>query len=196
MALIPPSSYFRAFENLNEAVFVSDGVEVIWCMQKAADLLGYSSPDDVIGKDIMSELVAQESHIEANERIERISKTLEKMGGLVKLIKKDGSVISCVGRSSLMETSNGTYYVSIVRPTESALTNEQDDHFLASVKHEINTPVTVIWGYAELIQHLYGGELRPEVMMFLDKIIDNARRLEILSKAMLKLESHQNELDA
>ncbi len=95
-----------------------------------------------------------------------------------------------------METSNGKYYVSIVRQTDSSLMNKQDHHFLASIKHEINTPVTVIWGYAEMIQHLYGDELRPEVLMYLDKIIDNARRLEVLSKAMVKLESQQNEVEA
>ena len=192
MASIPPSRYFEVFENLDEAVLVTDGVELVWCVQKTADLLGYSSPNEIIGKDIMIELVASDYYNETNERRKSIHETGKNMVGPLRLRKKDGSILSCIGRSSSFNTSSGDFYVTVIRESDSAAINGQVNHILTSLKHEMNTPVTVIWGYAEMIQHRHGNSLHPEVMLFLDKIIENAKRLEVLSKALIKLETGQN----
>jgi signal transduction histidine kinase len=192
MASISASRYFEVFENLDEAVLVTDGVELVWCVQKTADLLGYSSPNEIIGKEIMTELVASD-YYETIEQIKKIFETGKNRDGHLRLRKKDGSILSCIGKSSSFNTSSGVFVVTFIRERDSAVTNDQLNHLLTSIKHEINTPVTVIWGYAEMIQNRHGDNLHPEVMRFLDKIIENAKRLEVLSKALIKLEAGQNE---
>jgi len=67
--------------------------------------------------------------------------------------------------------------------------------FLKVLRHEINTPLSVIRGYTDLIIEQYGNELDPEVYRFMQTIRRNIERLEASTESALTLESLKESLE-
>ena len=67
--------------------------------------------------------------------------------------------------------------------------------FLKVLRHEINTPLSVIRGYTDLIIEQYGNELDPEVYRFMQTIRRNIERLEASTEGALTLESLKESLE-
>ncbi len=60
--------------------------------------------------------------------------------------------------------------------------------FLQEVQHEINTPLAVIKGYAELIGEKLGDDVDPEIKRYLQVIMRNIDRLESATETALAKE--------
>lgn len=178
--------YEVAFKDLNEAVFVVDQEKTIWCNQEALDLLSLDSLDEFVGQPVGFRL-NDYSYEETSERLGTILATGMKTEGIMKLSKTDGSVITCAVRSSVIKSDSGVYSVSLVRELDEAESNERLIEFLDLVKHEVNTPLSVIWGYAEILLQKYGDEFPRDAVVYLNRMIDNLKRLETMNKALLKL---------
>lgn len=57
--------------------------------------------------------------------------------------------------------------------------------FLQDIQHEINTPLTVIKGYTELIEEKLGDGVDPEINRYLQVIMRNIDRLESATETAL-----------
>jgi signal transduction histidine kinase len=64
-------------------------------------------------------------------------------------------------------------------------TQEEKLAFVQELRHEINTPLAVIRGYAELIEEKLGTEVDPEVKRYLQVIMRNIDRLESATESIL-----------
>jgi PAS domain S-box-containing protein len=182
------SYYEEAFEHLNEAVYVTTETMIIWCNQQAVELLGYDNIDQLVGKPNQCFLDPRQHQI-SNSKTSALYRTGKGQDGVFKLLKKDGSRITCVVKASRIESGDATYMIVIPRPLLSDELDEKLIQFLDALKHEVNDPLMVIWGYAELIHQSH--ELHPEVNRCLEIIIDNVSHLGEISKAMIKLENLQ-----
>lgn len=61
--------------------------------------------------------------------------------------------------------------------------------FLSAVSHELRTPLTSVIGFAETAVRLVGtGQSGPEVSQLLDRLVGNARRLEVLVSDLLDVD--------
>lgn len=180
------SLYESAFKDLNEAVFVVDQEKTVWCNQEALDLLGLGSLEEFVGQPVGFRL-QDYTYEETSERLETILANGTKTEGIMKLRKTDGSLITCAVRSSVIEAASGVYSVSLVRELDEDESQERLVEFLDIVKHEVNTPLSVIWGYSEIIMQKFGDELPSEVLVYLNRMTDNLKRLESMNKALLKL---------
>jgi signal transduction histidine kinase len=64
--------------------------------------------------------------------------------------------------------------------------NADKDQFLASISHELRTPLTVIGGFSDSLRRMHDD---PELVVFLDPIDRNVRRLDGLVSDVLALAS-------
>lgn len=186
----PPNTYYEeAFEGLNDSIVVYTRETLLWCNQKFVELLGYQSSADLIGTKPLKH-VSSDYHNESTNTFNHLFTTRKSgNGSLISILKKDGSSISCFVKSAVKTRSGFDFIVSIFRPFESSAVDERMIRFMNVFKHEVNTPISVILGYADMIQQLHGGTLHPEVVKFLELIMKNAQRIEAVSRAMVKLES-------
>lgn len=196
MYLASEDFYEDIFSELNEAITVlNTNQEIIWGNQAAAELLGYGTPEEIIGRDALL-FVSSEYHYKIQEQTQQFLDTgINHKGNFLKLIKKDGSVLGCYSKSSLLELDTGTVIVNIARPFEFEVIDERLLSFIQSLRHEVNTPVSVIWGLAEMIEHQHGEDLTPEIVQSLQTIMKNARRLADISENMVSMESLQNSIN-
>ncbi len=66
--------------------------------------------------------------------------------------------------------------------------------YLKVLRHEINTPLSVIRGYTDLIIEQYGNELNPDVSRFMETIRRNLDRLEESTENMMTIEELKKRL--
>ncbi|WP_406657515.1 ATP-binding protein [Methanolobus sp. ZRKC2] len=59
------------------------------------------------------------------------------------------------------------------------------DEFLSNLRHELNTPLTTIKGYSELLQEGTFGPLNPEQKHAVDKVVNKSKRLHNLLDSLL-----------
>lgn len=69
--LNPYASFESAYHDLNEAIFISSKHEIVWCNQHAAELLGYDTPEEIIGTNDLKHLAPMQ-HVEAEKRKESL----------------------------------------------------------------------------------------------------------------------------
>ncbi|QLC50102.1 PAS domain S-box protein [Methanolobus zinderi] len=65
------------------------------------------------------------------------------------------------------------------------------DEFLSNLRHELNTPLTTIRGYSELLQEGTFGPLNPEQENAVDKVVNKSKRLHSLLDSLLFASSSQ-----
>ncbi len=173
----------RDSDDLGEIVFIHSPDEILWCNNDAAELLGYKSPIDVIGKrreDILSEKDGETVRIQSKKVIE----TREGGTTLVDFIKNDGSTVSCISSHGLFNEETSDVIISVVQPVDKKDLKENVDDLLKEVLHEVNTPLSVLKGYTELLN---GKEdIDPETKEFLEIMMRNIERLEDASERVKK----------
>ncbi|WP_135389550.1 PAS domain-containing sensor histidine kinase [Methanolobus halotolerans] len=59
------------------------------------------------------------------------------------------------------------------------------DEFLSNLRHELNTPLTTIRGYSELLQEGMFGQLNPEQENAINKVVNKSKRLHSLLDSLL-----------
>ncbi|MDI3539373.1 MAG: hypothetical protein PWQ52_496 [Methanolobus sp.] len=59
------------------------------------------------------------------------------------------------------------------------------DEFLSNLRHELNTPLTTIRGFSELLQEGTFGPLNPEQLRAVEKVVNKSKRLHNLIDSLL-----------
>jgi two-component system phosphate regulon sensor histidine kinase PhoR len=119
-------------------------------------------------------------------------------------VLKTGETISLKGMNSLSTTHPDRFYDLNITPlrdlegkisgalgvfydmTEIKLTEQMRVDFVANVSHEIRTPLTSIKGYSQMLI-ARRDKMDPELVMFLDKILNNSERMISLFNDLLNL---------
>jgi len=154
----------------------------------------YNNYTEIIGR---SALEFWQSRRRAAEIVEALHQGKAWVGELVAK-KKDGSQF-VVQLSANMVTNNAGQPVCMMgsfvdvterREAEEKLKrlNETQKRAITVVSHELNTPLTSIRGYADLLRAGHFGPISPKQQEILDGIMRNSERLTGLVDAFLNLE--------
>lgn len=177
----------KAFNSLKEAIMIHDGELVTWCNDKTAELFGYDSSEDIIGRKILR-FVSSEYRHRAQNSIKRIQDEGES-GGYYKVITRDGSFKSIKTSGGMYSHDDQDYYVGIIREIKDADTEERALHLLSTIKHETMTPLSNALGNLRFILETRGEELDEEIRSLFDVILNNLKRLECSYDTIISLEN-------
>jgi PAS domain S-box-containing protein len=186
--------YQRLFDNVKDTVFASTVEGRFLDINPAGvEMLGYATKEEILGMNILSDL-----YYYPEDRVTYQKIIAEK--GYVKdyeviFKKKDGSPLF-VSMSSVAvydEERKVLGYEGIFRDlterkkVEEALRqkNAQLESFVATVSHDLKTPVISIQGFAGLLLKHYSGTLDEKGTKMLQRIRDIARRAERMIQDLL-----------
>jgi PAS domain S-box-containing protein len=144
----------NALGDFGEGFIIGDGVRLVHVNAAFCDMIGYSQ-DELSKLPSIFDLLAPEDRSEIAERLknrlagDRVQEHYE-----TTLIRKDGQRIRCQIAAKLVHTRDGPRVISLVHDiSERAQVEAFRQNFLAYAAHELRGPITVIAGYAEVLEH-------------------------------------------
>lgn len=166
--------YRRLFERSLAGVYLTtlDG-RILDCNQALAEMLGYASPRDLVGR------MDWEFHPEPRVRhagIERLRREGSLNNVEMQLRRRDDSFVWVLGNATLVDDVDGEPLVEgtlvdierIKRAEQQARElNRLKTNFMVVTSHELRTPLTVIRGYNEMLIDGWAGPLpeRPRELL-------------------------------
>ena len=138
---------------------INSDLTILEVNKAMAELLGYSSKEDIIGKEIL-DYSPQEHHAHwKNLQIE----LWERMSSYFKLetslIKKDGSIIWCHVTSILFQDDDEILGYSIIEDiTKKHSLKQQKEDFISVASHELKTPITSLKAGLQLMNRIIKNE--------------------------------------
>jgi two-component system phosphate regulon sensor histidine kinase PhoR len=170
--------------------------------------------DNIIAIDHFESILFYNSNFERNFQRPRPNQEIipkiwhrftdEKVLDAFRGVLKTGETISLKGMNALSSTHPDRFYDLNITPlrdpegkisgalgvfydmTEIKLTEQMRVDFVANVSHEIRTPLTSIKGYSQMLI-ARRDKMDPELVMFLDKILNNSERMISLFNDLLNL---------
>jgi len=109
--------YLPLFENFYEAVLIYNSEKIFWVNESLVKLMGYDSPDEFIGNNILS-FIHPDTLQHATVEMKKLYEAEKRTGGVYKVRKKDGTFKTVVSRGSILPNLDETVLVSIVRSIE------------------------------------------------------------------------------
>ena len=170
--------YRTLFEDSRDAIYITskEGI-IIEFNQAAIELFGYSREE-------ILKLNVQNTYVNLEDR-ERFQKEIRKNGSVkdfeVKLRKKDGTVMDCLITSTVRRTIDGIImgYQGIIRDISDLKEHEKQLlNVVINTSHLINTPLTIVFGYLELIK-LGVKKISPELIDVFHEKLSEIRSLLI-----------------
>ena len=186
--------YRTLFEDSRDAIYISskEGI-IIEFNQAAIELFGYSREE-------ITKLNVQDTYVNPDDR-EIFQEDIKKNGSVkdfeVKLRKKDGRVMDCLITSTVRRTTDGiiTGYQGIIRDITYLKEHEKQLlNVVVNTSHLINTPLTIVFGYLELIK-LGLKKMTPELIEIFHEKLSEIRALLIEELGMKMQELTQKTSD-
>ena len=168
-----------SYRYIDEAVIAFTLDEITWCNQQAADLLGYPSPELVIGIEPLI-LVSDEHYFDLLMGAKTAMTTRVAGSSIISLVHRNEYNIPCILRYAF-NPEDGSFY-AIVRPLLKVEDEQKLTRFLELVKDDIKTPEKVIEGNKALIRrmslnrHLLAEQL-SNIKYSLDEIREASNRV-------------------
>jgi PAS domain S-box-containing protein len=171
---------------------LNEDMTLRWGSPSTARITGYR-PEDTYGKSILDLL-----HPEDAQKMQIVKDFILKNPGVPKFVEnrfrhKDGSYHyhEAIVNNLLDDASVNGIIINSRDISERKLIEEQLkarnvelDAFAYSVSHDLRTPLSLIEGYAQLIQSEDTSE--EEMGDYLDNIIDASRRLDVMTESLLQ----------
>jgi two-component system, sporulation sensor kinase A len=173
--------FLPVFDVLNEAIVIFDKEKYLWVNEAYATLRGYDSPDEIIGTSIFNGIHPDEAQENVRVLAER-ARTRKSTKGIWRVRKKDESYQPVVAHSSLLPDPENVITIAIIRPVDDEKRDIMPVISMAGITHEINSALTVVKGYHELLRDQDGTQLNSEQEKWFDVIDQNIKRIEDVSQ--------------
>lgn len=167
------NKYKRLIQMSPDTVLINNGDKITFINQSGVNLIGYNSPQEVIGQSIFRFVHEDNMHI-AYQQMERTQKNLN-VPGLpfeLKLALEDGETIDVEVINIGFMDGNNVSIMSVIRDITERKRNEElkktieenarllteameydkiKNEFFANISHELRTPLNVILGILQLL---------------------------------------------
>jgi len=176
-------------ESLNEGVIAFDATAKITFINQVACDLFFMSRDDLIGKSLNQISSCPEDFLKkCHEMVLQALQTSERI--VQAWVMKEGGHIHFDLISAPLIHKSGAILV-VQDKTSDYKILEVGKNFIANASHELRTPITVLRGYAEMIQAAY--KLSPQILNDISKkMVRTCDRLDKLIKGLLTLADIEN----
>jgi len=147
-----------------------------------ANMLGYT-PEEIIGKTIVDLIPPEE--------IERLSKSRDRLlkgateVGEWRLKRKDGTYMPVEVSAKILP--DGRWQGLVRDITERKLIEAQKNAFIGVASHELKTPVTTLYAYAQILKKRMLVEKNTKNLYFIENIINQSKRLTDLIDNLLNV---------
>ena len=211
--------YRQLVEVSPDAILVHRGGAITFANTTAVRLLGYASPEELIGRTVF-ELADTDYHAAIAERIGKLSAA----GGAapvigIKVLRRDGSKFAAEVSAAAFRYGDESAILTVIRDvserrraeSELRLAKEQAEaanrsktEFLANMSHELRTPLNAVIGFSEIIAgQLFGPLGSRRYVEYAEDIHDSGQHLLSLINDILdlskaeagKLELHETPLN-
>lgn len=167
--------FIPVFETLNEAIVVFDHETILWVNEPYLEMMGYTA-DEIIGRPLLDRVHPDETQ-EAIRNISSYTKMGSKSSGVWRIRKKDGTYLTLVSHTSIIPDHERTVTVSIVRPLDRVHPDPTHKITEAGLHHEVQTSLTLILGYLELLQEHENVTMSPELERWFSQIHQGIQRI-------------------
>lgn len=152
--------------------------------QEFARIFGYQSPDDIVGKLPMTQLIAPEDHAKVIENVRlRTAGSVPEMRYSFTGLRRDGRRIDVDVHGRTMEFNGRPAVIGMILDvTERKQAERAKSAFLSVIGHELRTPLNHIMGFNSLLLREVESE---KAKAHLAKVAEASRRLLTLINAML-----------
>ncbi len=169
--------FIPVFETLNEAIAIFDNEKFLWVNNAYLQLKELDSSNEIVGKPIFGGIhpdEVQEGIRVLSERT-RMSKG---SSGIWRIRRKDGSFQRVISHASILPNLEETVSVAIVRPVDEVQGDIGMKITKADILHEINSALTVISGYLDLMNNHEDIVKNPDLKNGVETIARNNQRIE------------------
>ncbi len=139
------------YRYIDEAVIAFNLDEITWCNQQAVDLLGYPSPELLVGIEPLI-LVSDEHYFDLLMGVKTARTTKIAGSIIISLVHRNEYTIPCILRYAFNPEDECFY--AIVRPLLKVDDEKKLTRFIELVKNDIKTPEKVIEKNRELIRRM------------------------------------------
>jgi PAS domain S-box-containing protein len=180
----------RTFDGLRDAIFVvsAEGDIVLDCNPAASETFGYTR-EEMLGRTMCMLHVDDEAHARfCRLRDEAMCQSGFLMLPEFPMKRRDGTIFPSERMVTPLEDDEGRRlgYICSVRDVSERLKLEHmKSEFVASVSHELRSPLAAIMGYTEIVLDEGPGELTSLQRDFLQTVYDSSQRLEWLINDLL-----------
>ena len=180
VSLRESESRFRSLIELapDAVLLVDEAGRIGYANARTRQIFGYE-PDELVDQPLEVLLPARYREVHVRHRSTYLAAPRARPMGVgldLFALRKDGSEFLVDISLSPVQTRAGTFVIAMIRDIterkqametlarrEAELRQTQEltklkDHFLSSISHELKTPLSLITGYAELLQDRYGGD--------------------------------------
>ena len=183
-----------------EGVLLCRSGTVRWASQAGATLLGFASPEALVGQELADHLFDAGSGLPAPDasyiRCGILAPDVESGFLQVRFVNVDSHELwfvrpdgGCTGKGSVDHTLAATALETARLREESSERMREREEFLAILSHELRTPITVINGYNRLLQLSETGALNETQEHYLAESRKSCKRLDELVDSLLDISS-------
>ncbi|MDR2587272.1 MAG: PAS domain-containing protein [Coriobacteriales bacterium] len=163
--------------SMREGLVLVDSRDQVLFINEAAAQVFEVTPADVLGRHLLV--------LDRNSRMQHVVAAARENVGAEGTIERDGRVYQLRASPVIAEGDAGGVALLVLDITEWYQTDAQRREFTANVSHELKTPLTVINGYAELMER---GMVEPaDAERFMRLIHEEATRLITLVDDIITL---------
>ncbi len=159
--------------------------KLLFCNSLAARTFGYDSPQAMYGMNVL-ELISPAEHASLAQNTQKLLEEGNIKNAEYLMVRKNGSRFPAEANASIFREvdNNITYIISIIRDIsdrKQAMEKEKrlielKEEFIASVSHDLRTPLFSLMGYLDLLQKGKVADIKVQ-NEFLSRASDDVNRL-------------------
>jgi len=169
--------YISVFETLSEAICMFDSEKFIWANEAYLKFRGYKALDEFVGKSITGRI-----HPEERQEAVRVIKDRTMKGrsssGVWRIENDDGSYQAMNIRTSLLPGFDDPIFIAILSSADIDKEDVVSRVTKGDLINEVNSALTVILGYVEILKEDENTVMTPEFASFFVAIERNYARLK------------------